>query len=76
MALSAFLLPLYQIITYQTGDLTQTSITTETSADGLSLPKDQPPPDIYYIILDAYARDDSLLEDYGFDNSPFLNIQL
>ncbi len=30
-------------------------------------------PDIYYIILDTYTRQDALLDDYGFDNSEFLN---
>ena len=30
-------------------------------------------PDIYYIILDAYARDDILEEVYDYDNSEFLN---
>ncbi len=30
-------------------------------------------PDVYWIILDGYGRSDALLEDYGFDNSPFLN---
>jgi hypothetical protein len=30
-------------------------------------------PDIYIIILDAYARDDVLQEVYGFDNSAFLD---
>lgn len=29
-------------------------------------------PDIYYIILDAYARQDTLLKAYDFDNSAFL----
>lgn len=29
--------------------------------------------DIYFIVLDAYARDDVLKEDYGYDNAPFLN---
>ena len=29
-------------------------------------------PDIYYIVLDGYARDDVLAEYYGFDNSGFL----
>jgi len=28
-------------------------------------------PDIYYIILDAYGRQDVLEEKYGFDNGPF-----
>jgi len=30
------------------------------------------PPDIYYIILDSYARDDMLLRDYGLDISDFI----
>ena len=29
-------------------------------------------PDVYYIILDTYARDDVLKQEYGFDNSTFL----
>ncbi len=30
-------------------------------------------PDVYYIILDGYARADNLLRLFGFDNSAFLN---
>jgi hypothetical protein len=30
-------------------------------------------PDIYYIILDAYGREDSLKIFYGYDNSPFIH---
>jgi hypothetical protein len=29
-------------------------------------------PDVYFIVLDAYARDDILREVYGYDNSAFL----
>ncbi len=29
-------------------------------------------PDIYYIILDMYGRDDILLDSYHYDNTPFL----
>ena len=29
-------------------------------------------PDIYYIILDAYAREDTLRDYYGYDNSEFI----
>ena len=29
-------------------------------------------PDVYYIILDMYARPDTLLEDYGLDMSDFI----
>lgn len=31
-----------------------------------------PLPDVYYIILDGYSRDDTLLEFYEYDNSEFL----
>ena len=31
------------------------------------------PPDIYYIILDGYGRADVLKDEYGYDNSDFLN---
>jgi hypothetical protein len=30
------------------------------------------PPDIYYIIIDAYAGEATLRETFGYDNSPFL----
>ena len=35
--------------------------------------KEQSYPDIYFIILDAYAREDILREIYDYDNSEFLN---
>jgi len=41
-------------------------------AADLRLPAKTRPPDIYYIVLDAYARDDTLLEDFGLDIRPFL----
>lgn len=50
----------------------------EISSSRLNLPElekpDLPPrpPDIYYIILDGYAREDVLRETYGFDNRKFL----
>ena len=30
-------------------------------------------PDIYFILLDGYARSDIMRENYGFDNQPFLD---
>lgn len=33
---------------------------------------DQPLPDVYYIILDAYGRDDTLAQEFLLDNTPFL----
>jgi hypothetical protein len=34
--------------------------------------REKPRPDIYYIILDAYGRDDVLRDIYGLDNEAFL----
>jgi hypothetical protein len=51
----------------------ETDAATLTEQCSLSLPKNQPAPDIYYIILDGYMRDDILREVSGFDNSAFLD---
>jgi len=40
---------------------------------GLNLSPDQSRPDVYYIILDAYAREDELNHTFAYDNSPFLD---
>lgn len=47
------------------------SIAKESKASA-SLHKDDQP-NIYYIILDGYARADVLKQIYGYDNGPFLN---
>ena len=39
----------------------------------LKPPPGQPLPDIYYIILDGYARSDYLANDGGYDNSEFID---
>lgn len=41
----------------------------EVSGQALVAPED--PPDIYYIVLDAYARTDVLNDFFGFDNAAF-----
>jgi len=38
-----------------------------------SQPKDRPRPDIYYIILDGYARPDVMKKLFDFDAGPFLD---
>ncbi len=47
---------------------TQTAVT----SDGLRLPS-EPAPDVYYIVLDGYARQDVLAREYDYNNSQFLN---
>jgi hypothetical protein len=40
--------------------------------DGAPLTRPESPPNIYYIVLDAYPRADNLSELYGYDNSAYL----
>ena len=42
------------------------------AAANLHLPSGAPAPDVYYIIVDAYSRDDTMLKEYGLDNTPFI----
>ena len=39
----------------------------------LQRPAESPAPDIYYIILDGYARSDFMASDFAFDNSAFIS---
>ena len=45
----------------------------ERDAQTLGLKVNGNPPDIYYIILDGYGRSDVLKNEFGYDNSDFLN---
>jgi hypothetical protein len=50
----------------------QTSEVLRESSPALQ-PGEAPLPDIYYIILDGHTRSDALLNDFGYDNAPFLD---
>ena len=66
--------PVMQIGLYSVRSLSSASDRSSGSIaeTGLSLPDRQATPDIYYIILDAYARDDTLHKEFGLNNEPFL----
>jgi hypothetical protein len=49
------------------------AVQTQQVSSILTLPEGKTPPDVYYIILDSYTRADALAQDYGFDNSDFLD---
>jgi hypothetical protein len=77
MSVIAVSLTLVQILWYEV----RTAIVSQvlpppatTAADlGLHLPEGKTPPDIYYIILDMYTRQDAMQINLGYDNSPFLS---
>ncbi|MBE2224528.1 MAG: hypothetical protein IAF02_23515, partial [Anaerolineae bacterium] len=86
VALTMIAIPLFQAGSYFFLTTSDNDIavnrTGETTAESVSpfapitLPEQQddsePPPDIYYILLDAYGRSDTLQELYDYDNSEFI----
>ena len=69
------LFPLSAIIIFsvRTSNIQPQSATQSLATCDLMSPKDSQSPDIYYIILDEYAREDDLSSNFSYDNSPFLN---
>jgi hypothetical protein len=71
----AVLIPLFQIIAFYVRDAKANRdlsgmFNTEEQTPALSAVEK---PDIYYIILDSYTREDALLSDLNFNNSSFIN---
>ncbi|HSL43586.1 MAG TPA: hypothetical protein VK897_09155 [Anaerolineales bacterium] len=72
IGLILLVLPLIQITLFLFQSQTSRA-DVEQSGSALSLQVGEQPPDIYYIILDGYGRADVLKNEYGYDNSDFLN---
>jgi hypothetical protein len=72
VGLFLLILPLFQLTSFfLQSRASQTAA--EQSTRALELKIGDAPPDIYYIILDGYGREDVLKDQYGYDNSDFLN---
>lgn len=69
VGLFLLILPVTQLISFSIQS--KTSQTEDPAALNLQVPGQ--PPDIYYIILDGYGRADVLKDQFGYDNSDFLN---
>ena len=70
VGLFLLILPVFQLATFA---LRNSNSQTETNTFALNLQAGDSAPDIYYIILDGYGRSDILKNEYGYDNSDFLN---
>lgn len=70
----ALVLPVFQIGSYQARAIAEGSQAgnVPSSPVALSPPPGQPLPDVYYIILDAYTRQDVLQRVFSYDNQPFI----
>src|SRR3972149_3859135 len=72
VGLFLLILPSFQLVSFflqSRASQAQAAQNTQT----LELEAGNEPPDIYYIILDGYGRADVLKDEYGYDNSDFLN---
>ena len=70
IGLFLLILPVGQLIFFS---LQSQTSQTDNNHSALRLNVGESPPDIYYIILDGYGRSDILKNEYGYDNSDFLN---
>jgi hypothetical protein len=75
IALAILIVPLAQITRFELRARQAWQNRTQVSAatEAIHIPDGTTPPDIYYIILDSYTRDDILLAEFGYDNTPFLD---
>jgi hypothetical protein len=73
----ALVFPLYQIIAYEAKSSLNANAPAQNGAladvTALHSPSGTTPPDIYYIILDTYTRQDTLSQFFNYDNSAFLS---
>lgn len=70
-ALVLFAVPILQIGSFQVGQIASNLKARDQSTANVISQKNTP--DIYYIILDSYSRQDELLNRYGIDNSKFID---
>ena len=75
IALLLLLFPAWQIASYEIRGLSGEARPPAGAAmlEGLRLPEGQPAPDVYFIIMDEYTRQDVLDKVYNFDNAAFLD---
>jgi hypothetical protein len=65
--------PVFRIVSFYIADAVNLARMTAGETPAMAKLSTDELPDVYYIILDGYARDDVLKNFYGYDNSEFLN---
>jgi hypothetical protein len=75
VSIALLIYPSFQIIRFnlRTQSGIEKLVELPSTVQRLQVPDSGDLPDIYYIVLDTYTREDALRRDFGFDNSPFLN---
>jgi hypothetical protein len=65
--------PVFQIASFYIADAANLARMTSGETPAMAELSPDELPDVYYIILDGYARDDTLKDFYGYNNSAFLD---
>jgi hypothetical protein len=73
IALTLIIFPTIQILGYYSKSVVNSKNNNASSSAYVNTPGNKNTPDIYYLILDSYTRQDELLKRYGFDNSAFIS---
>lgn len=73
VGLVLLIFPLYQIVVFQISASQLWNENPSETSDSARSANVVSTPDVYYIVLDAYARGDTMQNSYKFDNSAFLS---
>jgi len=73
VAISAFILALWNLVFWGNGQLRSYAFSEERSISGITLEAPETQFPIYWMLFDAYGRDDVLAREFNFDNSSFLS---
>lgn len=73
LSIALLMYPVLGITTFYLNEAKTETPDPSTDAQILHLQGDGATPDVYFIVLDAYARDDVLKEHFDLDNSSFLD---
>ncbi len=73
LSIALLIYPFLGITTYYLKEAKTETPGLSTDSQILHLQGDRATPDVYFIVLDAYARDDVLKEHYDIDNNSFLD---
>ena len=72
VAVAALAFPLFSLVQWGTLSLTRQPAPPERTTR-LQLPEGERPPDVYFLIVDGYARQDTLQSVFEMDNAPFID---
>lgn len=72
IAIALIVMPLWQTVSGASKQSTH-ALALENAPVDTNLVTPENPPDVYFFLLDSYARADLLKNAYGFDNSEFIN---